>query len=165
MADKTRSPGRSAAIFSMLAPVIAFGVSRASSVIPVQTHDIELLAGGAAALFILAGIVLAMATLVGSLRHRRRRVAVIAAAGLGINGLCLLGPTLLTCSGFGDVANWDPLASWAELLPSRPGPRAGTAAQTPRPPAEMPVAPGGTEIRTLPGEVARDPRPQLQADL
>jgi len=68
-------------------------------------------------------------------------------------------------TGLAGVSNWDPPSAWmASGLSVRPGPRASQAAEPPpstnppdEPPAEPAVAPGHSEVRTLPGAVPKVP--------
>lgn len=95
MADESKSAAKSAAILSVLAPVAAFALSGAASALPTPTREMKLLCGGAATLFTFIGFVLAIVALAANLRHKRKGVTALAAVGLGINGLCLLGFILL----------------------------------------------------------------------
>ena len=60
-----------------------------------QTRATRIILGGVGTMVILAGLVVAIVTLVACLRQGRKGLAGLAAAGLGINGVLLLGFVIL----------------------------------------------------------------------
>jgi hypothetical protein len=93
MAEGRELWARWAAAGSVLAPVVACGFGLLGS--RVQTRAVQILLSGVGTALILAGFLVAIAALSASLRQGRKGSAGLAGAGVGINGLFLLGLVLL----------------------------------------------------------------------
>ncbi len=81
------------AVSSLSAPVVAGVLGVLCS--GLQTRTTKIILGGAGTTVILVGFILAVVALVAGLRQDRKGIAGLAAAGVGINGLLLLGFVIL----------------------------------------------------------------------
>jgi hypothetical protein len=88
-----KSWARSAALCSVSAPVVACAFGLSSSQVP--TRILKMVLAGAGTTVVLAGFILAIPALVGSLKQGRKGDKGLAVAGLAVNGAILLGTVAL----------------------------------------------------------------------